>query len=68
MPMLNPKIPLYRGYQIELAKVSGDWRVSIHPTRPDLPILRQHSFRPISLPKGEALAQARNWIDRVLSS
>ena len=60
--------PEYRGYKIETDKVGDDWVISIHPSRPDLPILRQHSFRPLLFPEGESLEQAKRWIDRVLSS
>jgi len=68
METLSSSAPIYRGYHVEMAKMDGHWTVSIHPTRPDLPILRQHSFRPLSLPESEAFAQAKRWIDRVLSS
>jgi hypothetical protein len=68
MDMLEPAVFIYRGYQIEMAKTAGYWTVSIHPTRADLPILRQHSFRPLAIPEMEALAQAKRWVDRVLSS
>ena len=67
MTLTSSSKPLYRGYQIEMVKATGHWTVSIHPTRPDLPILRQNCFRPLSIPETEALAQAKRWIDRALS-
>jgi len=67
MTTLHHAMPVYRGYQIEVVKVADHWEVGIHPTRPDLPILRQ-PYRPLSLPEEEALAWAKKRIDRVLSS
>ena len=68
MATINGQTPEYRGYKIETVKVGDHWVISIHPSRPDLPILRQHSFRPLPFPEGEALEQAKRWIDRALSS
>jgi hypothetical protein len=65
---INGPTPVYRGYQIETALEGDHWLISIHPMRPDLPILRQHSFRPLPFPEGEALEQAKRRIDRALSS
>ena len=44
------------------------WRVAIHPTQPDLPILGQYSFRPDPLREGTALEEAKYRIDRVLAN
>ena len=67
MSLLDPPVVEYRGYRIEISKTDGHFRISIHPTRPDLPILHQYSFRPAPFPEGDGLAQAKKWIDRVLS-
>ena len=57
----------YRGYKIELRHEGGTWHVTIHPTRPDLPILRQFSFLPDPFPEGAALDEAKRRVDRLLA-
>ena len=58
-------MPQYRGYKIELMHDGSGWQVTVHPMRPDLPILRQFSFRPEPFPEGAALEEAKR---RVRSS
>jgi len=48
-------VPQYRGYKIELMHDGSGWQVTVHPMRPDPPILRQFSFRPEPFPEGAAL-------------
>jgi hypothetical protein len=64
----GPATPTYRGYSIELVHDRLGWRVAIHPTQPDLPILGQYSFRPDPLREGTALEEAKYRIDRVLAN
>jgi hypothetical protein len=39
-------VPEYRGYKIELRHNGQTWHVTVHPIRPDLPIMREFSFLP----------------------
>jgi hypothetical protein len=57
----------YRGYQIEPRREWSNWCVSIHPTRSDLPILSQSTLQSLTPQKDEALADAKQRIDRILS-
>jgi len=57
----------YRGYQIEPRREWSTWCVSIHPTRSDLPILSQSTLQSLTPQKDEALADAKQRIDRILS-
>ena len=57
----------YRGYKIEVERKGRDWRVSVSPTRPELPILQQPSFQTL-VPSWEgAVDEAKRRIDRALS-
>jgi len=60
-------VPQYRGYKIELMHDGSGWQVTVHPMRPDLPILRQFSFRPEPVPEGAALEEAKRRVDRLLA-
>lgn len=55
----------YRGYQLETSKSAQGWRVSVHPNRAELPILRRSYLGPL-VSKAEVIAEARRRIDRVL--
>jgi hypothetical protein len=57
----------YRGYEIQLVREGRIWVVTIHPTRPDLPILRQFRFRPEPFPEGALLKEAKRRVDRLLA-
>jgi hypothetical protein len=56
-------VPQYRGYKIELMHDGSGWQVTVHPMRPDLPILRQFSFRPEPFPEGAAPESGRRRAD-----
>jgi hypothetical protein len=57
----------YRGYKIEVEGRGQEWRVSVTPTRPELPILREHSFKTEGSTSSEgAIAVAVHRIDKVL--
>jgi len=58
----------YRGYQIEPRREWSNWCVSVHPTRPDLPLLSRSTLRSLTPRKEDALAEARESIDRILSN
>ena len=59
----------YRGYQIEPRREWSNWCVSVYPTRPDLPILRQSTFLHTLMPrKDDAVTEAKQNIDRILSN
>ena len=60
-------VPEYRGYKIELRHDGQNWHVTVHPTRPDLPIMRQFSFHPEPFPEGAALDEAKRRVDRLLA-
>ena len=60
-------VPEYRGYKIELRHDGQNWHVTVHPTRPDLPIMRQFSFLPERFPEGAALAEAKRRVDGLLA-
>ena len=59
-------MPVYRGYRIEVEDRDGRYRVAIHPTRPDLPILRQYWFFVSPIPENYPLNEAKRRIDHVL--
>jgi hypothetical protein len=57
----------YRGYQIEPRREWSNWCVSIHPTRSNLPILSQSTLQSLTPQKDEALVDAKQRIDHILS-
>ena len=58
---------VYRGYRIEVEDEDGRYRVAIHPTRPDLPILRRYWFFVSPFPQNYPLEEAKRRIDQVLA-
>ena len=57
----------YRGYDIVPRREWSKWCVSVYPTRPDLPILSRSTLRTLTSQIEEALAEAKQSIDRILS-
>ena len=57
----------YRGYDILPQRQWSGWCVGIYPTRDDLPLLAQSTLQTLVLQKEEALVEAKQVIDRVLS-
>jgi hypothetical protein len=57
----------YRGYDIQLRREWSNWCASVHPVRPELPILAQSTLATLSRRKDEALAAAKRSIDAVLT-
>ena len=56
----------YRGYDIVPRLEWSKWCVTVYPTRPDLPILSHSTLRTLSVGREEAIAAARQVIDRIL--
>jgi len=56
----------YRGYDIVPKLEWSKWCVSVYPIRPDLPILSHSIFTHSSGGKEEAIAAAKQDIDRML--
>lgn len=57
----------YRGYDIVPTLEWSKWCVSVYPARADLPILSHSTLRTLSGDKEEALAEAKQSIDRILA-
>jgi hypothetical protein len=57
----------YRGYQIDTRREWSSWCASVYPTRPDLPILSRSTLHTLTPRKEDALAEARERIDSILS-
>ena len=58
----------YRGYEIRLRQEWSNWCASVHPSRPDLPILAQSPLLTLSLSREDALAAAKRNIDETLGN
>jgi hypothetical protein len=58
----------YRGYQIEARREWSNWCVSVYRTRPELPILPQPTLHVLTTLKDDALVEAKQSIDHVLSN
>jgi hypothetical protein len=58
----------YRGYQIEPRREWMNWCVSVYRTRSDLPISPQPTLHTSTSRKDDAVAEAKQSIDRILSN
>ena len=69
-PPANQKSELlsYRGYTLEISKDQLGWRLGVHPSRPDLPVLAQCNFTVTYPRKDDALWAAYRRIDLLLSA
>ena len=56
----------YRGYDIVPNRQWSQWSVSVYATRADLPLFSQSTLRTLALRKEEAVAEAKQSIDRLL--
>jgi hypothetical protein len=56
----------YRGYDIVPDRQWSQWCVSIYATRADLPLLSRSTLRSLAFRKEEAVAEAKQCIDRLL--
>jgi len=61
----------YRGYRIEARREwsnwCANWCVSVYPLHPDLPILARSTLRTVTPQKDDAVNEAKQHIDRLLS-
>jgi len=61
----------YRGYWIEARREwsnwCANWRVSVYPLQPDLPILARSTLQTVTRQKDDALNEAKHQIDRILA-
>jgi hypothetical protein len=65
--MTTTEIPQYRGYEIVPKRQWSSWCVGVYPTRADLPILTRSSLPTLAPRKANAVAEAKQAIDRILS-
>jgi hypothetical protein len=57
----------YRGYEIVPMRQWASWCASIYATRADLPLISRSTLRTLAPRKSEAVAEAKQKIDRVLA-
>jgi hypothetical protein len=57
----------YRGYDIVPKRQWSSWCVGVYPTRADLPLLLRSTLQTLTPRKQDALAEAKQTIDHVLS-
>ena len=57
----------YRGYDILLQRQWSSWCVGIYPTRADLPLLQRSILQTLMAREEDAVAEAKQAIDSVLS-
>ncbi len=57
----------YRGYQIETRREWSNWCISVYRTRSDIPILPQPTLNAAAPQMDDAVAEAKQSIDLVLS-
>jgi hypothetical protein len=58
----------YRGYEIVPMWQWSSWCTGVYPTRADLPILRRSTLSVLALSKEDAVTEAKQSIDRILSN
>jgi hypothetical protein len=57
----------YRGYDIVPMRQGSQWSVGIYPTRADLPTLARSTLSNLAAQKKDAVAEAKQKIDRILA-
>ena len=57
----------YRGYDIVPMRQGSQWSVGIYPTRADLPTLARSPLSNLAAQKKDAVAEAKQKIDRILA-
>jgi hypothetical protein len=65
--MTMTEISQYRGYEIAPKRQWSSWCVGIYPTRADLPILPRSTLSILARRKADAVAEAKQTIDLLLS-
>ena len=58
----------YRGYDIVPTRLWSSWCVGVYPTRADLPLFSRSILHTLAPRREDAVAEAKQSIDRVLSS
>lgn len=58
----------YRGYEIVPNRQWSQWCASVYTTRADLPLFSRSTLRTLASRKEEAVAEAKQRIDRLLQS
>ena len=64
--MTTPETCRYRGYDIVSDRQWSRGCVSVYATRADLPLFSRSTLRTLALRKEEAVAEAKQCIDRLL--
>ena len=57
----------YRGYELVPQRQWASWCVGIYATRPDLPLMSRSILRTLAPRKEDAVAEAKQSIDHILS-
>jgi hypothetical protein len=57
----------YRGYEIVSQRQWSSWCAGIYPTRADLPLLPRSTLDNLAARKAEAVAEAKQAIDQILT-
>jgi len=57
----------YRGYEIVPMRQWASWCVGIYATRADLPLMSRSTLRTLASRKEDAVVEAKQSIDRILS-
>ena len=65
---MTTEIYRYRGYDIVPDRQWSQWCVSVYATRADLPLFARPILRTLAFRKEEAVAEAKQCIDRLLRS
>jgi hypothetical protein len=65
--MTTPEILQYRGYDIVPTRQWSSWCVGVFPTRADVPILLRSTLSILASRRADAIAEAKQTIDHVLS-
>ena len=63
---MTSEINRYRGYNIVPDRQWSQWCVNVYATRSDLPLFARSTLRSLALRKEEAVAEAKQCIDRLL--
>jgi hypothetical protein len=66
--MATTEIRRYRGYKIVPMRQWAAWCAEAYSTRADLPFLAQSTLRTLAPRKEDAVAEAKQSIDRLLAS
>jgi hypothetical protein len=57
----------YRGYKIEVERNGAGWCIWVNPLQADLPIMQTSSFHSLSANDSQAIAEAVQRIDQLLT-